>query len=438
MGMLTPDNLTRRGETMGSRNSILAVGGVALLTALQVAWADTEQVVFSDYQTQKPVRCASHTTLRPPGPDPLQGLAANGAFRTARPDGVWPQTLPGFTVHMFADTHLDTPRELRTAPNGDIFLADSGKGQVRVYRGVDTHGRARQTSVFAKGLNRLYGMALYPPGPDPAWLYVSTPTDVYRLPYHKGDSAATGDKQHLITLPGNGQGHWTRDLAFSKDGRKLYVAVGSQSDVIDTDAYRGRGWSSPHSRVQSGRHRATCLRLRDRNPGGGLAVHPKSGELWCSVNERRHAGRQPGARLHHPRPGGGSRLAFYYMGADPDPRVKGKHPELAAQTLVPDVLIQPHNASLQLTFYQGTQFPATYQGDIFSSQHGSWNRSERTGYEVIRIPMHGKTRATGEYEDFLTGFVLPDGRVWGRPVGITVASDGALLVSDGMATAFGE
>ncbi|HEY8924859.1 MAG TPA: sorbosone dehydrogenase family protein, partial [Polyangia bacterium] len=121
---------------------------------------------------------------------------------------------------------------------------------------------------------------------------------------------------------------------------------------------------------------------------------------------------------------------WFYIGGNQDPRHAGKHPELRGRVIVPDVLVQPHFASLQLCFYDGTQFPADYRGDIFAAQHGSWNRHHRTGYEVIRVPMHGRDRAGGGYEDFLTGFVTESGEVWGRPVGVAVAADGALLVSD--------
>ena len=134
--------------------------------------------------------------------------------------------------------------------------------------------------------------------------------------------------------------------------------------------------------------------------------------------------------ITHVQAGGFYGWPYYYIGGNPDPRLPGKHPELKDKTIVPDVLLQPHNASLEITFYEGKQFPAEYQGDIFSAQHGSWNKSVRTGYEVIRVPRHQTGKASGEYEDFLTGFVLPNGHVWGRPVGVTVAPDGSLLVTD--------
>jgi glucose/arabinose dehydrogenase len=134
--------------------------------------------------------------------------------------------------------------------------------------------------------------------------------------------------------------------------------------------------------------------------------------------------------ITHVQAGGFYGWPWYYIGGNPDPRLEGKHPELKEKVIVPDLLLQPHVASLQLLFYDGNQFPAEYQGDIFASEHGSWNRATRVGYEVIRVPRHQTARASGEYEDFLTGFVRDDGQVWGRPVGIAVAIDGSLLVSD--------
>jgi glucose/arabinose dehydrogenase len=160
-------------------------------------------------------------------------------------------------------------------------------------------------------------------------------------------------------------------------------------------------------------------------------VNPQTGELWCSVNERDGLGDNlVPDYITHVQEGGFYGWPWWYMGGHQDPRHQGKHPELKGRVIVPDVLLQPHNSSLELTFYQGQQFPAEYTGDIFASEHGSWNKAVRVGYEVIRVPLHQTGHASGEYEDFLTGFVLPDGKVWGRPAGITVASDGSLLVSD--------
>ncbi|HEY0707644.1 MAG TPA: PQQ-dependent sugar dehydrogenase, partial [Polyangia bacterium] len=171
-----------------------------------------------------------------------------------------------------------------------------------------------------------------------------------------------------------------------------------------------------------------------RNPVG-IAVHPRSGDLWASVNERDNLGDNLVPEyITRVKEGGHYGWPYYYIGGNPDPKHAGKHPELKSKVIVPDVLLPPHNASLQMMFYEGTQFPAAYKGDIFAAQHGSWNRSIRTGYQVIRVPMDGKSpgkaRATGGYEDFLTGFITPAGEVWGRPVGVTTMADGSLLVTD--------
>jgi glucose/arabinose dehydrogenase len=162
----------------------------------------------------------------------------------------------------------------------------------------------------------------------------------------------------------------------------------------------------------------------------GETIHPTTGELWCSTNERDALGNNlVPDYITHVQEGGFYGWPWFYMGAIQDPRQAGKHPELKSKVIVPDVLLNPHFASLQLQFYEAKEFPATYHGRAFAAEHGSWNRDPRGGYEVITVPMEGG-KATGEYEDFLTGFVLPDGKVWGRPVGIAVAKDGSLLVSD--------
>jgi glucose/arabinose dehydrogenase len=223
-------------------------------------------------------------------------------------------------------------------------------------------------------------------------------------------------------------GHTTRAVEFSRDGKRMFVAVGSGSDVDDPDTHPGEKNRADILACNPEKYVFTVYAYGIRNAGGGIAVNPQTGELWCSVNER-DACLVPDY-ITHMLEGGFYGWPWWYMGAHQDPRHRGKHPELKDKVIVPDVLLQPHNASLELTFYQGQQFPAEYKGDIFASEHGSWNKAVRVGYEVIRIPLHQTGHASGEYEDFLTGFVLPDGQVWGRPVGITVASDGSLLVSD--------
>jgi glucose/arabinose dehydrogenase len=253
---------------------------------------------------------------------------------------------------------------------------------------------------------------------------------VVRFPYKNGDLKASGPAERLASLPFGG-GHWTRSIEFSKDGKTMFVAVGSSSNVDDSDispAEKNRADILEFAPDGSGmRIYASGI----RNAGGGLAVNPQTGELWCSVNERDGLGDNlVPDYITHVQEGGFYGWPWWYMGGHQDPRHEGKHPELKAKVLTPDVILQPHNASLQLAFYNGKQFPAEYGGDIFASEHGSWNKSVRTGYELIRVPLHQSGHAGGEYEDFLTGFVLDDGSVWGRPVGVAVAQDGSLLVSD--------
>ena len=346
-----------------------------------------------------------------------------------RPDNAWPVAPTGFKVELYA-AGLVNPRLLRTAPNGDIFLAESEPGRIRVFRGVTADGKPEQMQVFAEGLKRPYGIAFYPPGPDPQWVYVGNTNEVIRFPYHNGDLKASGPAQHIADLPSGG-GHWTRALDFSPDGKKMFVAVGSASNVDDADTHPGEKNRADILVCDPASCELKVYAYGIRNAGGGIAVNPQTSELWCSVNERDALGDNlVPDYITHVQEGGFYGWPWWYMGSHQDPRHAGKHPELKDKAIVPDVLLQPHNASLEFTFYGADKFPAEYKGDIFASEHGSWNKATRVGYEVIRVPLHQTGHATGEYQDFLTGFVLPDGHVWGRPVGITVAPDGSLLVSD--------
>jgi len=299
---------------------------------------------------------------------------------------------------------------------------------------VDAQGHAVKMEFYATGLTQPFGVAFYPLGTNPAYLYVANTNSVVRFPYHNGDMKAGGKPETVVAkIPGGGRlrggGHWTRDLAFSNDGAKLYISVGSHSNVDDSD-------NNPDEY-----HRADILVAKPDGSGlgvyawgirnaVGIAVHPQTGELWASVNERDNLGDNlVPDYITHVEPGGFYGWPWFYMGGNWDPRHQGKHAELKSKVLTPDVLLQPHNASLEMTFYEGTQFPSEYRGDIFAAEHGSWNKAMRTGYEVIRVPLE-KGHATGEYEDFLTGFVTPSGDVWGRPVGVAVAQDGSLIVTD--------
>jgi glucose/arabinose dehydrogenase len=389
-------------------------------------------VTFADFRVQVPGVIHKITVADLPKPYATNDID-NGPDMVSRPKNAWPQAPAGFKVEMYA-TGLDNPRLIRTAPNGDLFLAESDPGEIKVFRGITNDGKPERKETFATGLNKPFGIAFYPPGPNPQWVYVGNTDAVVRFPYQNGDLKARGPAQKLASLPGGGHlrggGHWTRDITFSQDGKKMLVSVGSYSNVDDTD----------NNRVEY--HRADVLEF---NPDGGgervyasgirncvgIATQPKTGGIWCSTNERDDIGDNlPPDYITHIQDGGFYGWPWYYIGGHQDPRHPGKHPELKDKVIVPDVLVQPHNASLEMLFYDGKQFPAEYRGDIFAAEHGSWNRHQRSGYEVIRVPLHQSGRASGEYEDFLTGFVRSDGQVWGRPVGVAVGRDGSLFVSD--------
>jgi glucose/arabinose dehydrogenase len=386
------------------------------------------QPPYTDFRFEQPGKIRRITAQDLPAPYATVS-ASNGPQLVARPSGAWPKAPSGFSVQQYA-TGLDNPRLIRTAPNGDFFLAESSSGQLKVFHGITGDGKPEQVDTFVTGLNQPYGIAFYPPGENPQWVYVGNTDSVVRFSYKNGDLKASGPAQHIVDLP-HGEGHWTRDVQFTADGKKMFVAVGSASNVDDPD-------TTPDEK-----NRADILEFNPdgsdlrvyaygiRNAGGGLAINPKTGEVWCSVNERDGLGDNlVPDYITHVKEGGFYGWPWWYIGGHQDPRHEGKHAELRDKVIVPDVLLQPHNASLEMTFYEGTQFPAEYEGDVFASQHGSWNRSVRAGYEVIRVPLHQTNRASGEYEDFVTGFVVDNGHVWGRPVGITVAQDGSLLVTD--------
>jgi glucose/arabinose dehydrogenase len=319
---------------------------------------------------------------------------------------------PGFEVSLFA-SGLDMPRTLRTAPNGDVFLAESGAGVIRVFSG-------QQSRVFAKGLTLPFGIGFWPPGQEPRFVYVAETNRVVRFQWPSG-----GEAQVVVaTLPGGG--HWTRDLAFSPDGARMFVSVGSASnDMTDVgpDAERDRADILSFSPDGKDR-RVYASGLRNCS---AEAIQPGTGALWCAVNERDGLGDDlPPDFATSVREGGFYGWPWFYIGGNTDPRHRGA---TARPVIVPDVLIQPHSAPLGMTFYDKTTFPPDYRGDAFVALHGSWNRALRTGYKVIRIQFRNG-RPTGEYQDFLTGFVRSDRAVWGRPVGVTVTADGTLLVSE--------
>ncbi len=380
---------------------------------------------------------------------PFTSVGVGVAKNAARPEGALPKVPAGFKVAVFA-SGLDEPRVLRTAPNGDVFVAE--KSGVRVLRAPDRAAAPSQSSVFAAGLDQPFGIAFYPLGPKPSWVYVAETNRVVRYPYADGDLKARGAAQVIIPkLAASTGGHWSRDLAFSADGKRLFVSVGSKGNLDEGMAKRplkgavafdkthgfGATWGDNENRADvlvsdplgKGLH-VFAAGIRNCT---GLTRQPATGEMWCSTNERDMLGDNLAPDYAtHVKEGGFYGWPWYYTGNHEEPRLKGERPDLGGHVTTPDVLLQAHSAAVQIRFYDGKgpeAFPAAYQGQAFIALHGSWNRTSRTGYKVVTAPMRGGV-ATGEYVDFLTGFVLNDSDVWGRPYGLTVAHDGALLVGD--------
>ena len=378
---------------------------------------------FSDFRRETPGTMHHITLADLPAPFATRAVS-NDATVVPRPAGALPKAMAGYTVSEYV-SGLDNPRLIRTAPNGDVFVAESNPGRVKVIRGRKADGTPEVVSAYATGLNRPFGIAFYPLGPNPQWVYVGNTDSIVRFPYKTGDLVASGEPETIVKgVPAGGQlqggGHWTRDIAFSPAG-KMYIGVGSLTNVDDPDVNaqeKDRAVVIEFNPDGTGR-RIYATGVRN---AVGLAFHPKTGTLWVSVNERDDLGDNlVPDYITHIEDGGFYGWPWYFMGGTQDPRHAGKHPELKAKVITPDVLIQPHSASLEMVFHEGSAYAA---------EHGSWNRNLRTGYKVIRVPFNPDGTATGSYEDFVTGFVTEDGYVWGRPVGVTIAKDGALLVSD--------
>lgn len=380
--------------------------------------------------------------------------AGNSPRIVDQPPGASLSVPAGFRVRLFASDPA-VPRLLRTAPNGDIFIADTRSGQVRVLRTVDGADAPSENSVFASHLQGPFGIAFYPLGGDPQWVYVANLNSLVRFPYRNGDLTARGSAETVVPLLADSTGgHSTRDVAFSLDGRRMFISVGSGSNVAEGLPSKSpaeiRDWEAAHGRGAAWGYEANRANILVTDPEGrqglrifatgirnavGIAVQPVTGELWVSVNERDALGDDlVPDYVTHVREGGYYGWPWYYMGNHEDPRHAGERPDLAGQAIVPDVPEQSHSASLQMAFYPSNAagpavFPEEYRGEIFAAFHGSWNRTGRTGGKVVRLRLKDGV-ATGEYEDFLTGWVIDDGHVWGRPVGVTVAHDGALLVTE--------
>ncbi len=419
--------------------STLALAGLFLSAAALEAQSSqpvqSGQNAFTDYSKEQPGAERHITVADLPAPYATPGVDA-GSDKVPRPANAWPKAPAGFTVTQYT-TGLDQPRLIRTAPNGDLFVALSYSNKVMVFRGVGPDGKPKQVSTYTENLVQPFGIQFYPAGPHPKYVYIGNTDSVVRFPYKDGDMTASGPAEHITDLPGGGKlrggGHWTRDIVFTPDGKHMLVSVGSHSNIDDPDTHPAEF------------HRADVLEF---TPEGkfikvyasgirncvGEAIQPGTNELWCSTNERDMLGDNlVPDYITHVQEGGFYGWPWFYMGGPTggkqDPRLQGKHPELQSKVLTPDVLLQPHFASLEMTFYEGAEFPQQYKGDIFAAEHGSWNKSARAGYEVVVAPVENG-KATGAYQDFLTGFVTPEGKVWGRPVGVAVAKDGSLFVTD--------
>jgi glucose/arabinose dehydrogenase len=361
------------------------------------------------------------------------------------PKGKLPDVPAGFAVQVFA-TGLNKPRVIRIAPNGDIFLAESGSGRVLVFAGDSARNLPANPQVFAEGLDRPYGIAFYPPA-EPRFVYVGAANQVVRFPYKAGERSAAGPAEVIIPdIPT--QRHWTRDLAVSPDGQRLFVSIGSSTNVApdmpqkspeEINAFEkthgvGASWGDEENRAVVRAFDSEGEKVRNFATGlrncSGMTIQPGTNTLWCTGNERDHLGPNlvPDF-LTTVQEHGFYGWPWYYTGGNEDPAHAGQRPDLKDKVVVPDVLLQAHSSTLQLVFYDKDAFPAEYRGDAFATMHGSWNREKRTGYKVIRARMKDG-KPTGVYEDFMTGFVLDEDTVWGRPAGLAVTQDGALLVSD--------
>jgi glucose/arabinose dehydrogenase len=333
-------------------------------------------------------------------------------------------TLPsGFEISTFAQGQFERPRGMALAPNGDVFVADSAAGSVLVLRDNNKDGKTDEHFTFAGDLLQPYGIAFWR-----NHVYVGNTNAVVRFRYKSGQTKAEGKAEKILDLPGKGyREHWTRNIAFTPNGEKLYVTVGSESNV-DVEPEPMRAAITEANPDGSGKR---IYASGTRNPIG-LAFNPNTGKLWAAVQERDRIGDDlPPDYVTEVKEGGFYGWPYSYAGKNPDPRRKGEQPDLVQKAIVPDVLIQAHSAVLGLVFYDGKMFPEEYRGDAFVALHGSWNRSKRTGYKIVRIPF-ANGQPTGGYDDFVVGWMLDENRseVWGRPVGLLVLQDGSLLISD--------
>lgn len=341
------------------------------------------------------------------------------------PKGQMPVAPEGFTVSKFA-SGLNGPRNTYMAPNNDVFVCESYGNRITILRDQDKNGSFETREIFLDDLNQPYGMLVLKD-----YFYVANTDGVYRYPYAHGTLKINSKPLKILDLPAKGYNHhWTRNLLANADGSKIYVTVGSSSNVAENG-------------MEAETRRACILEINPdgtgerifasglRNPVG-MDWNPANGELWTAVNERDGLGDElVPDYVTSVKKGGFYGWPYSYFGNIPDPRMKGQGTDLASKAIVPDVPVGSHTASLGLAFYNKDAFPEKYKNGIFVGQHGSWNRSEISGYKVVFIPFQNG-RPSGKPEDFLTGFIAnaEKAAVYGRPVGVTVMNDGSLLVND--------
>lgn len=358
------------------------------------------------------------------------------------PDSMSLKVPAGFRVNVFADK-LEHARWMALAPNGDVFLAESGFGKITVLRDTDKDGVAETRETFATGLNRPFGLAFWKD-----YLYVGNNDAVVRFAYKSGQTKADGAPEKIADLPASngafdrdtaerlkidisqtrGYNHWTRNVIFSPDGRKMFVTVGSATNSTpDGDSRRA---AINEFNPDGTGHRVFAGGLR--NPVG-LAFYPGTNTLWTAVNERDQLGDDLVPEyITSVKDGGFYGWPYSYIGKNIDPTVKEQRPDLVAKATAPDVLLPSHAAALGIMFYTGSQFPAEYRNNAFVALHGSINRSKLSGYTITRVPFRNGN-PSGPPEVFLSGFIARDDeekQVWGRPVGLLQLPDGSLLVSD--------
>jgi glucose/arabinose dehydrogenase len=359
-----------------------------------------------------------------PPPYATRGVA-NPSRVAAWPKGTMPTVPAGFEVNLFAE-NLDNPRTIHVLPNGDVLVMESQRRPSRIilFRDGNKDGKPESREVFIDNLNSGFGMALHGNR-----FYVGNTDGVVVFPYQNGETKITRQGEKLLSLPGGG--HYTRNVVVDPDGKKLYVSVGSTSNVDEEmiDAKDSRRAAILQANLDGSAMRVFASGLR--NPVG-MDWEPKSKQLWTVVNERDMLGDElVPDYLTSVKENGFYGWPYAYFGPNEDPRKKNQRPELVAKTLKPDYALGSHVAPLGLAFYTGKSFPQRYHGGAFIGMHGSWNRSSLVGYKVAFVPFQNG-KPSGAIEDFLTGF-LPNPKtneVYGRPVGVTVAADGSLLVAD--------